>query len=291
MCEDLSRKPAPPVQLKHPGTCECKGKGYLVGQSGRTYPCDETMRGTLDKVEPPPLTPYGIEAAGKKLCGMCDFRNRANPRISWHCNKGLPCPWPEPENPCVQYYRPPGDPKSPQLKKKGLPVPEGVKFIYVGAPRGKTKKGVPQHQGVVTVAWIETTPGLLRMAFSFCSPQDRWCKGTGRDMVVDRLYEQSLVIPFLYSPKRTVHEVVRAILSHDFGRLAALTPGATMYERVPSWTRGLAKRMSKTRVVAIYRLPGSAARIIASLKEFEIKHLPLAIMAQMMRDIAALGNG
>ena len=176
-----------------------------------------------------------------------------------------------------------------QEKKCGLPVPPGVSLLYVGAPRGKTSKGVSQHQGVVTVAWIESSPGTLHLAFAFCSPEDRWCKATGRDMALARLIHP-LVIPFLYSPKRTVHEVVRAVLTHDFVRLAALFPRMTMRERVPSWTMRLGERIGKTRVVAIYKLPGSAAKIIASLKEFEIKHLPLAIMAQMMRDIAALGN-
>ena len=221
--------------------------------------------------------------AGKQQCGMC-AKKRKN---QWRCADKLVCP--TTAKLCIGYV-PKSLNKAVPPKKKGLPVPEGVKFLYVGAPRGKTKKGVPQHQGVVTVAWISPTPGILHLGFSFCSPKDPWCKATGRDMALARLIHP-LVIPFLYSPKRTVHEVTRAVLSHDFERLAALTPGATMWERVPSWTRGLAKRMSKTRVVAIYRLPGSAARIIASLKEFEIKRLPLAIMAQMMRDIATLGNG
>ena len=220
-------------------------------------------------------------AIGKRRCGLC--ARKAAGKSVWVCAPGaspLKRECPAPHGICVSFLRKPSIPRPPQPKKKGLPVPEGVKFLYV-------RNG--DHQGVVTVAWIESSPGILHLGFSFCSPKDLWCKAAGRDMALARLIHP-LVIPFLYSPKRTVHEVTRAVLSHDFERLAALTPGATMWERVPSWTRGLAKRMSKTRVVAIYRLPGSAARIIASLKEFEIKHLPLAIMAQMMRDIAALGN-
>ena len=221
-------------------------------------------------------------AIGKRRCGLC--ARKAAGKGVWVCAPGASsvkreCP--APHGICVSFLRKPSVIRPPQPKKKAHLVPEGVKFLYIRA------KG---HQGVVTVAWITPAPGILHLGFSFCSPQDRWCKATGRDMALARLIHP-LVIPFLYSPKRTVHEVTRAVLSHDFERLAALTPGATMYERVPSWTRGLAKRMSKTRVVAIYRLPRSAARIIANLKEFEIKHLPLAIMTRMMRDIAALGNG
>ena len=269
----------------------------------------EDLTGKL--VPPAPPVPGSGNAAGKRLCGMCTWRT--DPKNAWVCRtfdgRGVKYPCPAPDGKCAGFFEKPSVVRPDQPKKKGLPVPEGVKFLYVGAPRGKTKRGFPQHQGVVTIAYITPAPGILHMGFSFCNPgqkgippdgkgnghlgrpntpPDRWCRATGRDMALARLIHP-LVIPFLYSPKRTVHEVTRAVLSHDFGRLAALTPGATMWE-VPSWTRGLAKRMSKTRVVAIYRLPGSAARIIANLKEFEIKHLPLAIMAQMMRDIAALGN-
>ena len=230
-------------------------------------------------------------AIGKRRCGLCAFK--AAGKSVWACRPGgssVKRKCPAPHGICVSFLRKPSTPRPPQPKKKGLPVPEGVKFLYIGAPQGKTQKGLPQHQGVVTVAWIESSSGILYLGFSFCSPKDPWCKAAGRDMALARLLHP-LVIPFLYDAKRTAHEVTKAVLSHDFERLAALTPGATMWERVPSWTRNLAKGMSKTRVVAIYRLPGSAARIIASLKEFEIKPLPLAIMAQMMRDIAALGNG
>lgn len=204
-----------------------------------------------------------------------------------------------------------------QEKKRGLPVPQGVKFLYFGVTKGDRKKGVPQHQGVVTVAWIESSPGTLVMGFSFCSPEDPWCKATGRGMAMKRLYGHPVVIPFLYSPKRTVHEVARAVLTHDFGRLAALSPGVTMWERVPSWTKGLAGRLmggtkrdrqgrGKTlgEKLAWLRAQGidlgappltgfpfsiaSLDKIFRPPLEVEI---PLTIIARMMRDIAKLGNG
>lgn len=189
-----------------------------------------------------------------------------------------------------------------QSKKKGLPVPDGVKFLYLGRP----SKGVNwshkdweyYQQGVVTVAWIESSPGVLHLGFSFCSPKDRWCKITGRDMAMARLLTP-IVIPFLYDAKRTVHEVVRAVVTHDFMRLAALTPGATMiWERVPSWTMGLAKRLmggtkrerqgwGKTLGEKLAWLRAQGLNLGVPPIEIE---LPLTIVARMMQEIAALGN-
>lgn len=195
----------------------------------------------------------------------------------------------------------PEAPRVPRLqpKKKGLTVPEGIKFLYVGAPWGKTKKGVPQHQGVVTVAWVESSPGTIVMGFSFCSPADPWCKTTGREISMKRLYEHPLVIPSLYSPKRTAYEVARAIISHDFGRLAALSPGATMWERVPSWTRTLSKWLPL--LAASDRLDRKMKAILKTASGFPIDlarnqrrdnpHPTSAqILAGMMRDIGKLGN-
>ena len=157
-----------------------------------------------------------------------------------------------------------------QEKKRGLPVPPGVKFIYYGRP----------GPGVVTVAWIEPSPGILHLAFSFCSPKDHWCKITGRDQTLARLLHP-IVMPFLYSPKRTVHETVRAVLTHDFQRVTALSPGATMLGTVPSWTKNLAKRLMVSYKLTWLRVPQPPVGI----------ELPLTIIARMMRDIAALGNG
>ena len=175
-----------------------------------------------------------------------------------------------------------------QEKKRGLPVPPGVKFIYYGRP----------GPGVVTVAWIEPSPGILHLAFSFCSPKDHWCKITGRDQTLARLLHP-IVMPFLYSPKRTVHETVRAVLTHDFQRVTALSPGATMLGTVPSWTKNLAKRLmggtererrgrGKTLGEKLAWLRAHGLNL--NPPPMEIK-LPLTIIARMMRDIAALGNG
>lgn len=215
-------------------------------------------------------------AAGKKLCGMCCFKQTGK----WACGNisRFKCPT-EGSGKCLGF--------SPKLlrkkdaqgsQKKSLPVPAGVKFLYIGAPKGKTKKGVLQHQGVVTVAWIESSPGLLCVAFSFCSPADPWYKATGRDMAIRRLNEHSLVIPFLYDAKRTVHEVTRAVLSHDFKRLEVVAKTRVILIKGPSWTRNLAKRMETKRVSGLSRL-----------FPFPIP-IPLTIIAHMMADIDKLGR-
>jgi hypothetical protein len=189
----------------------------------------------------PAPSPTGLIAAGKKLCGMCGWK--AAGKGDWRCtNMAMSpleyvCPVADPAEGCGGFLKKPSVTRAPQPKKKGLPVPTGVKFLYFGH-RSITRG----HHGIVTVAWIIPAPGVLNLGFSFCSPKDPWCKIAGRDMALTRLLHP-LVIPFLYSPKRTVREVVMAVLSHDFGRLAALSPGATIWGMIPSWTKGLVNVM------------------------------------------------
>ena len=252
--ENLSGKPVRPAPESGKAERPLKEEEYCGLTSGE--PCHEA----------------GLIDAGKKLCGMCG--NKAAIKGVWDCTRLIPqpsyerydglsyYPCPAPEADCPGFLKKPSVIRAPQPKKKGLPLPEGMKFIYIGAPRGKTKKGVPQHQGVVTVAWISPAPGVLHLGFSFCSPKDRWCKVTGRDMALPRLIHP-LVIPFLYDAQRTVHEVVRAVLSHDFVRLAALSPGATMWRLVPPWTKGLAKRM---------RAKARVAKLVAAMKRPRFTH-------------------
>lgn len=227
---------------------------------------------TADHAWGDPFMEHGLVAAGKKLCGMCV--NKAKDK--WRClirtfdpgqsSESLPCP--ALNIGCAAFLKKPSTPRPPQIKKKGLPVPLGIKFLYYGRPQS----GASRHHGVVTVAWISPAPGTLLLSFAFCSPKDRWCKVTGRDMALARLIHP-LIIPFLYSPKRTVYEVVRAVLSHDLERLALLTPGRRMWGGVPSWTKNLIKGMEvRERVLR---------RICAPLFE----PTGAQILARMMRDI------
>ena len=245
-------------------------------------------------------------AAGKKLCGMCGDKEAG--RGTWHCTRiisqpayeryngmfSYPCP--APEGDCPGFLKKPSVIRSPQPKKKGLPVPKGIRFLYYGRP----------GPGVVTVAWIESSPGTIVMGFSFCSPEDPWCKITGREIAMTRLYEHPLVMPYLYSPKRTVHETVRAVLTHDFQRVIALSPGATMLGTVPSWTKDLAKRLmggterdrrgrGKTlgEKLAWLRAKGIISQADTVRRRFfgAPVGIPLTIIARMMQDIHKLGNG
>ena len=234
-----------------------------------------------------PFKEHALIAAGKKLCGMCKWK--AFGKGVWECLntpkvlRGMGkmiyiCPA-DPVGGCPGFLKKPSAPRPPQPYKKALLVPKGVKFIYIGAPRGKTKKGVPQHQGVVTVAWITPSPGILHLGFSFCSPKDPWCKATGRDMAAARLISKYLPVPYLYDVKRTMREVVRAVLSHDFDRLHLCVHPARGWDTVrlvPSWTKDLAKRKAERRVSGISRL-----------FPFPIP-IPLRIIAHMMADIAKL---
>ena len=242
-------------------------------------------------------------AAGKKLCGMCANKTKGE----WRCeSKGFPasdlhCPA---ISECRFFFPNPTVQRPPQPKKKCLPVPPGVKFLYFGQLRGKTKKGVPQHQGIVTVAWSEPSPGTLHLGFSFCSPKDPWHKTTGRDIALTRLL-RPVVIPFLYSPRRTVHEVARAVMSHDFVRLAAIAPGGAMWGGIPSWTKGLAKKMWPTRRpqprITFISTPRQVKRLFSkycvdeamSMVPTEVwrpRPSPLNILTRMAFDIAKLGR-
>ena len=191
-------------------------------------------------------------AAGKKLCGMCGWK--APNKGEWRCRSqemtrsgpydvGYICPVPNPMVGCLGFIKKPSCIQPTRPKKKRQPATPGVKFLYVGRPPG----------GVVTVAYsiTERVP-LVEMAFSFCSPKDRWHKGLGRDMAVTRLRNSPITVPYIYSPERTVHEVVRGVLSHDFQRLERLIPGMKAWGhcRVPSWTKDLAKRVEGKEITA-----------------------------------------
>jgi len=262
------------------------------GDATTSFPADPPPIGDLLAVE------AERKAAGKKLCGMCG--NKAAGKNVWICtlSPAFKCACPAPEGACISFLKKPSVIRHLQRKKKGLPVPAGVKYFYYGRPAAHSGPYLGHsphdHQGVVTVAWIEPSPGLLHLAFSFCSPEDRWCKTKGRDMALGRLL-RPIVVPFLYSPQRTVYEATRAILSHDFGRLAALSPGTTMWGAVPSWTKRLAGRLvageKRDRRIKRFAEYSLSKIILGGCPGITASQYPLGIMAKMMADIASLGNG
>ena len=57
-----------------------------------------------------------------------------------------------------------------------------VSYFYFGrTPKNK-------HRGVITVAYIVDGDGNMKLAFSFCSPSDRFEKDKGRDLACRRLF-------------------------------------------------------------------------------------------------------
>jgi hypothetical protein len=270
-------------------------------------------------------TPRHENAAGKAMCGMCGYKGVGE----WRCTHiheskefGASAVWgcPFTSGVCPGFLKKPSVVKADQPKKKSLPVPEGVKFLYVGAPRGKTRKGVPQHHGVVTVAYsIAEKCHRVEISFAFTNmgdPKkgirpDPYSKSEGRYQAVKKLRDGGyLTVPYLYDAKRTVHEVVRAVLSHEFERLETLCgPGTKVWGRcrVPSWTKALAKRMEEREVggrIRRLRVPPADAfafmtpffstpcrgKTLAEVLGIRPKPTPQQIVARMMVDIAALGN-
>lgn len=234
-------------------------------------------------------------AAGKKLCGMCGYR--AAEKGIWRC-KGVPvtgkhggvyfhtCP--APDGDCPGFQAKPSAPRPPQAKKKGLSVAPGITFQYYGRPGapGAWHEGDRAHQGVVTVA-IDQGPGILHLGFSFCSPKDRWCKVTGRDMAMERLYDDPLVVPYLYNPRRSAFDVIRAVLAHN-RRLTAFADAVPPLLKVPDWTKGLAERTEggfcRNPILSV-SLPANKGRQRILMAPMEV---PLRILAHMMADIAKL---
>jgi len=213
------------------------------------------------------------EADAKKQCGLCG--HKAEGKGNWRCTN-TNTPWELPRHLCDGFSQKPAAKRKPQPRKKGLPVPPGVKLIYLGRPM-RLMPGQPvgsrDHQGVVTVAWMLPSPDTLHLGFSFCNPgqkgvppgncqvvlsgpssttgnpypkgrpavpPDSFCKVEGRDIAMKNLYDDPLVYRFLYNQKRAVCDVVKAVLSHDqrLRQFASIPP----LLKVPSWTRTLVRK-------------------------------------------------
>jgi hypothetical protein len=121
-----------------------------------------------------------------------------------------------------------------QEKAKGMQVPEGVKFYYLGRPG---KQGSRNHNGVVTIA-VKPEHHKLKLGFSFCSPADNYLKLLGRDIALTRLENDPFVIPYVYDHESMARQVIKGVLSHDFKSLLAggINNAPVSYD-VPSWTK------------------------------------------------------
>lgn len=231
--------------------------------------------------EPKPEDPAKAftEADAKKRCGLCGYK--AEGKGNWTCTNlliggtGTLLRFPA----CAGFAQKPSVQRKLQPKKIGLPVPPGVKFIYLGRPM-RLIPGQPvgsrDHQGVVTVAWLLMDPDTLHLGFSFCNPgqkgvppgadsggkirvvgrpavpPDSFCKVEGRDIAMKNLYDDPLVYRFLYNRKRAICDVVKAVLSHDkrLRQFASVPP----LLKAPEWTRDLIKPKPRVNVIGIGRM-------------------------------------
>ena len=273
----------PPELVDEPGPClEC-GVG-----TGNIYP-GKIIRNTKDRkcqscgrpVGPIEITTRDRHeiAAGKKMCGMCAWK--AVEKGDWCCThvcqvrgiKGVhACPAFNGE--CPDFELKPRVIKPIQPKPERLAVPPGMIFFYMGR---------------VTVAVLlreeDVAVGIINMGFAFCHSgnakkgikPDRYSKTIGRNEAMKSLYNDPLIVPYLYDPIRIAKEVTRAVLGHDFvrlGRFGVLLPH-NLSKRVPGWTNVIAKRL-----MASHRVSG--------LTRMKTGILPMGIMARMMTDIINL---
>lgn len=184
--------------------------------------------------------------------------------------------------------------KQLQAKKKGMPIPPGMTFLYYGQPTyiGTKEAGARGHRGVMTVAVMQepALPGKILLGFAFCNAgdprkkilPDPYCKTEGRDKAMERLFDDPVVVPYLYEPRRMAEYVAGAVAVHEFERLSQygvqLPPGFA--EKVPHWTKGLPQRMKARKMLKRMKRPPKDAK-----PEVIILPMPLG---RLLKDIIAL---
>lgn len=135
----------------------------------------------------------------------------------------------------------------PSPKPARLAIPEDVRFMYFGAPKGERKAGQPEHQGVMTVAYrVSDKLKIVSIGYSFCSPKDRWVKSRGQSIALQRLENWTIVAHYLYEPRRLVMHIAQALMEHSWVGLVGVIGksglhNAKVMETLPSWTHSLAK--------------------------------------------------
>jgi len=191
--------------------------------------------------------------------------------------------------------------KAKETKKvKGLPVPAGVTFLYLG----RLSKSVPAlfrppsgrfgHAGVITVAMIIPEPTRLHLGLAFCSPEDPWCKVKGRDMALARLFLTPVVVPFLDEPQRVTTWVVSALVRRDFAtiRKFALSLPGDIETLVPGWTKKLSPYLTypfrRRQRRPTQEFADEAAPVLNNYPPGGIRTPEAKILFNMIRDLAKL---
>jgi hypothetical protein len=125
-----------------------------------------------------------------------------------------------------------------QRKIKGVQVPQGVVMYYVGGPDQDSSRlhGALGHIGVVTVA--TRISDYLELGFAFCAPDDTFCRAQGRNLALERMSMNPLIVPYLYNPVSIIRQVIQAVLVHDWVVLKRFASMTKTFP-IPSWTRKL----------------------------------------------------
>lgn len=202
-------------------------------------------------------------AESKKLCGMCILKKPG----TWLCTikafdpgrqpERLPCP--ALSGGCAQFSPWPRKPipaKSLQPKLSRLAIPPGLVFLYIDR---------------VTIAVLlrgeDLALGTIQIGFAFCHSgnakkgikPDRYSKIIGRNEAMKSLYDDPLIVRYLYDPIRIAKEVSRAVLAHNFDQLSRFGAELSLdfRRRVPGWTKAIAKRIDRgERLLRLYGRKG-----------------------------------
>ena len=228
-------------------------------------------------------------AAGKKLCGMCGFKEV--PQGIWRCTKRPPPPTtfyisPAPEGKCSGFERKEEVVRNLDLGAARPKIPAGVRFLYFGRPTGSNR-----HRGVMTVAYrVDPMQSQMGVGFSFCSPKDRWIKAIGQDLALRRLKEGIIFAPYLYHPRRLVVQIARGLMER---RLIEVNNVCSYYQPVssppkgsggvarlvPGWAPNLAKRLNWRRPLPKPRLGAMPACLMDGAKRSPAFALLLASLS------------
>ena len=140
------------------------------------------------------------EAEGKKQCGLCAHKTQMK---AWKCTRSdgeYNCPA---KTDCCGFEKKPTVQRKSQPRKKGLEIPPGVKFIYLGRPGDSCiapllypkRVGSRDHQGIVTVAWMLPNPDTLYLGFSFCNPGQKGVPPSGGKRLDPLVYGRKVPQP------------------------------------------------------------------------------------------------
>lgn len=120
------------------------------------------------------------------------------------------------------------EPEKKKLKK--LNVPPGTTLRYYGWSRSRNNRA---HRGVVTCA-SRVHQGRVWLGLAWCSPKDQFSRVAGRNLALERLYDDPVILPFLASPLKAQEEFIAAACLGKVPRNSEIFIVPPQF-RVPSW--------------------------------------------------------